>query len=198
MWLQAVVAEQDLTALLGELLPSSIRLGEDGELRLGEATGVSLVAGVGLRVVCGATLRWSVLGVHVPIKLASMIVVVRPEIVAWAGGRRLVFKIEIEHADVVGLPKVVDDGVTNLVNRELAARHAELAWDYSATLSHVFALPTSLQPPRELALTVVEARVSATGGSLALAVRFEAAARPRGTAVGPPAPPSHGSKSPSP
>ena len=198
MWLEAVVPQQDLTVLLGELLPATLRLGEDGELRLGEATGVSLVAGIGLRVVCGATLRWSVLGVHVPIKLASIIVIVRPEIVGRSEGRRLVFKVEIEHADVVGLPKVVDDGVTHLVNRELAAKHAELAWDYAATLSHVFALPASLEPHRELALTVVDASVRAAGGAVALAVRFEAAARPRGGSVSPAASPPLGSKPPSP
>ena len=179
MWLEAVVPEQDLTALLGELLPAAIRLGKDGELYLGEATGAALVADVGLRVVCGATLRWEVLGIHVPIRIESVAVVVRPEIEGRSDGPRLVFKIEIEHADVAGLPRLLDDGVTAHLNRELAAKHVELGWNYAATLSHAFDLPPSLQSHDQLALTVVDARVKATGDALRLAIRFKATARRR-------------------
>ena len=183
MWVEAVVPQQDLTALLGQLLPAAIRLGHDGELYLGEPTGVALVADVGLRVVCGATLRWKILGIHVPITIESIAVVVSPEIEERSDFRRLVFKIQIEHADVARLPRLLDDGVTDLVNRELAAKHVELSWNYAATLSHAFELPTSLQSHDQLALTVVDARVKATGDALGLAIRFGAAARRRSPKV---------------
>jgi hypothetical protein len=176
MWAEAIVLQQDLTALLGQLLPAAIRLGEDGELYLGEPTGVALVADVGLRVVCGATLRWEVLGIHVPITIESIAVVVRPEIETRSEGHRLVFKIQVEHACVAGLPRVLDDRVTDLVNRELAAKHVELSWRYAATLSHAFELPLSLQSHDQLALEVVDARVKATGNALGLAIRFVARA----------------------
>jgi hypothetical protein len=183
MWVEAVVPQQDLTALLGQVLPAAVRLGEDGELYLGEPTGVALVADVGLRVVCGATLRWEVLGIHVPIAIESIAVVVSPEIEERSDGRRLVFKIQIEHADVAGLPRLLGDGVTDLVNRELAAKHVELSWNHTATLSHAFELPPSLLSHDQLALSVVDARVKATGDALGLAIRFGATARRRSPKV---------------
>ncbi len=164
-------------------MPAAIRLGEDGELYLGEPTGVALIADVGLRVVCGATLRWAVLGIHVPITIESLAVVVSPEIAEQSDGPRLVFKIQIEHADVPGVPRFLDEGVTELVNRELAAKHIELSWAYAKTLSHAFELPASLLSHDQLALTVVDARVKATGDALRLAVRFEASARRRSSKV---------------
>jgi hypothetical protein len=69
--------------------------------------------------------------------------------------------------------------VTDLVNRELAAKHVELSWNYAATLSHAFELPPSLQSHDQLALEVVDARVKATGDALGLAIRFVARARRR-------------------
>ncbi len=179
MWVEAVVPQQDLAALLGQLLPAAIRLGEDGELRLGDPTSVALVAEVGLRVVCGATLRWELLGHPVPITLESIAVVVHPEIDERPDGRRLVFKIQLEHADVAALPRFLDDGVTGLINHELAAKHVELSWNYAATLSHAFELPASLLTHDQLALEVADARVKATGDALGLAIRFTASARRR-------------------
>jgi hypothetical protein len=190
MWLEAVVLQQDLTALLQGLLPAAIRLGDDGELYLGEPTGVALIADVGLRVVCGATLRWEVLGIHVPITIESLAVVVSPEIAEQSDGPRLVFKMRIEHADVPGVPRFLDEGVTELVNRELAAKHVELSWAYAKTLSHAFELPASLLSHDQLALTVVDARVKATGDALRLAIRFEASARRRSARVDTSSPPA--------
>jgi hypothetical protein len=141
---------------------------------LGEPTGVAFVADVGLRAVCGATLRWEVLGIHVPITIESIAVVVRPEIEAWRDGRRLVFKVHVDYADVAGLPKLLDDCATDLLNRELSAKHVELAWDYAATLSHAFDLPASLLSHDKLLVQVVDARVKATGDALGLALRFKA------------------------
>jgi hypothetical protein len=188
MWLEAVVPQQDWTVLLRELLPAAIRLGEDGELLVSEPTGVSLVADVGLRVVCKGTLRWTILGIHVPVTIESLAVVVRPEIVATREGQRLVFKLQIDHADVAGLPTVLDDRVTDRVNRELEAKHVELSWDYAGTLSHVFDIPPSLQPLEQLALTVVDARVKATGDALGLALRFQATVHRREAGADVPSP----------
>ncbi len=178
MWLQAHVAETDLTALLAQLLPAAIRLGDDGELTLGDPSAATFVAGVGLCVVCRAKLRWKVLGIHVPITVESIAVVVRPEIVPAPGGPRLVFGVQLQHADVVGLPRILDDRVTDLVNRELAARHP-LSWNYASTLSHAFPLPSALQSHDQLALEVVDGRVETTSDALSLAIRFEARAHRR-------------------
>jgi hypothetical protein len=60
------------------------------------------------------------------------------------------------------------------VNRELAAKHVELSWNYAATLNHVFSLPDALQPLLRLRLTVIDAQVRATKEALGLAIQIRA------------------------
>jgi hypothetical protein len=174
VWLEAVVPQEDLSALVNEFTPVTIRLGDDGELWIHEPSDVSLVENVGLRVVCKARLRWSVLGIALPVTLRSLTVLLRPEIASRPNGPALVFKLEIEEADLVGIPALVDQGATELVNRELAAKHVELAWGYAATLSHVFDLPDALRPLEQLALTVTGAQVKSTNRALGLAIQIGA------------------------
>jgi hypothetical protein len=174
VWIEAVLLKEDLAALVGQFTPVTLRLGDDGELRLGPARDVELVPEVGLRAVCEAHLRWSILGIAVPIHVPSLAVVLRPEVEATGAGQRLVFKVEIEHADVAGVPTVIDDRITEKINRELAARHVELAWDYADTLGHVFELPDLLQPLERLELRAAGARVKPTSEAVGLAIEFHA------------------------
>jgi hypothetical protein len=174
MWLEAIVPKEDLSALVAEFTPLTILLGEDGRLSLSEATDVSLVEGVGLRVVCKAQVHWSVLGLSVPVTLHSLAVLLRPEIEPRDGAPALVFRVQIEHADLAGLPDVIDDRVTGLVNHELEARHVELSWGYGNTLSHVFDLPETLRPLEQLALVAGSARVKVTHDAMALAIEMTA------------------------
>jgi hypothetical protein len=174
VWIEAVLLKEDLAALVGQFTPVTLRLGDDGELRLGEARDVALVAEVGLRIVCEAHVRWSLLGIAVPIRVPSLSVLLRPEVEATATGQRLTFKVELEHADVAGVPAFVDHRVTEKINRELAARHVELAWDYAQTLSHAFDLPDILQPLERLELRAAGARVKPTEDAVGLAIEFHA------------------------
>jgi hypothetical protein len=174
VWLEGVLPKEDLSLLVGQLAPVSIRLGKDGELHVHDPSEVTVVPGPCLRVVCKATLRWTVLGITMPITLNSLAILLRPTIAKRAEVDVLVFQLEIEHADFAGLPAGVDRHITELVNRELEAKHAELSWDYATMLSHIFNLPDSLQPLEHLKLTVGTARVKASGDALALAIEFHA------------------------
>jgi hypothetical protein len=174
MWLEAIVPKDDLTHLAAEILPLTVHLGNDGELFLHDPTEVALVADVGLRLVCAVRLRWSVLGISVPITVRSVSVLLRPEVVAAGDGDKIAFKLEIDHLDMAGLPAGIDAGIVHLVNRELEAKHLDLSWGYAATLSHVFDLPDMLRPSEKLELAVDGARVRATEDALGLAIQFKA------------------------
>jgi hypothetical protein len=174
MWLEAIVPKDDLTHLAAELLPLTVHLDNDGELFFHDPTEVALVADVGLRLVCAVRLRWSVLGISVPITVRSVSVLLRPEVIAAGDGAKIAFKLEIDHLDVAGLPAGIDAGIVHLVNRELDAKHVDLSWGYAATLSHVFDLPDMLRPSEKLELAVDGARVKATEDALGLAIQFKA------------------------
>jgi hypothetical protein len=184
MRVEAILSKEDLSLLVGQFAPVTIRLGEDGELHIHDPSDITLVPNVGLRVVCKAHLRWGVLGIGVPMKVNSLVVVIRPAIATRDGVEALVFKLEIEHIDLALLPTGVDNRVTGLVNRELDAKHVELSWDYAATLNHTFALPDTLRPLEHLELTVRGAQVKTTDELMGLAIAFDADVR-RGKASRP-------------
>jgi len=69
---------------------------------------------------------------------------VRPQILKKQKGEALTFKLHVDDVDLSMLPEFVDRGVVDIVNAELDAKHVELAWSFTKTLSHVFALPDAL------------------------------------------------------
>lgn len=176
MWIEAIVLRQDLLALARQMSPVQIRLGDDGRLDLSDPSEVVLVEGVGLRFTCEAKLHWSFLGISIPISIHALTVVVEPQVEVQEGAECVVFALRIEHADVAGLPTIIDERITDLVNQELAAKRIELAWPYGATLDHEFMLPSDLRPLEALKLQAVEARVKVTGDAFGLAIRFRATA----------------------
>jgi hypothetical protein len=127
-----------------------------------------------------AEIHWPVLGVHVPVSVRSATLEIRPEIVERPGGDTLTFKLHLDDVDVSMLPDFVDRGIVDLVNRELEAKHIELSWGFTKTLSHVFDLPEALASAGGLDLRAGSGRVKITGEALALAVSFGARVQPRG------------------
>ena len=174
MWLEAILSIEDLTALVGQVAPMTLSLADQGHLELTDPREISLVAGVGLRLSCKAKLRWPVLGIDVPISLNSLTLLVRPEIAKSAPGESLLFKLEVEHADFARLPTMIDARITDKVNQTLVAKHVELVWNFTESLSHAFLLPASLQPLHAVALNVVWGQVRVTHEALVLAISFQA------------------------
>lgn len=189
MWVEAILQGQDLSQLAAQLLPVTIHL-DEGMLSLSEPREVTLLPDVGLRIACAARIHWPVLGIEVPLALHALRFVLRPEIAKGPNATAtLVFKLEIEHMDLAGIPTCIDNRITALVNAALVAKHTEMAWNFVKTLSHVFSLPASLQPVEALDLGVSDARVKVTEQAMGLAILFKfdvirqdaRAARPRET-----------------
>jgi hypothetical protein len=148
MWIEAIITKEDFTNVLGQLLPVKIHLDDDDStdrwLYLDRPTEIELVPEKGLRVACPAEIMWSVSVVNVPIKLHTLQVLLRPEIVTKQRGDILVFDITLEEADIKGLPALVDHTVMKAVNEALARK--ELAWDFTKTLTNTVDMPKLLDP----------------------------------------------------
>jgi hypothetical protein len=175
MWVEAILMKEDLSKLVGQFLPVSMRLGDadEGELSLTDPSDVSLVAGSGLRVVCKAKVHWPVLGIDVPVTLNSLTILLRPEPVRRPHGDAVIFKLEIEHADLAGVPSIIDNRITEYMNKELDAKHVELTWEVANTLAASFELPGTLKPLDALKLGVAGVRVKVTTEALGIAVLFD-------------------------
>ncbi len=174
MWIETILSKEDLTTLAIQFMPLELKLSERGELAVSDPTDITLVPGVGLRLVCKAKLHWPVLGIVVPVTLNSLTIVLRPEMVQRTTGDALVFKVEIEHADIAGVPTMIDDKITAKVNEELAAKHVELSWGYPTTLSHVFKLPAAIAPIDTFEIDVARGKVVVTENAVTLAFSFHA------------------------
>ena len=195
MWVEAVVSKEDLSALVARMVPLTIRLDPDVKadhyIELETATNLALVAGEGLRMTTQAHIHWPVLGITVPIKIDPLNVMIKPCIIDTAKGEALCFTLEIEHADVAGIPAFGDRAVTDKINRELAERHVEVAWAFAEMLSHRFRIPPLLEPIDSLAFDVAWGKVRVTDEAMVLAISFHAEVSRRDDAVTT-GPPTHG------
>jgi hypothetical protein len=176
MRLQALLPRSDLDALLSQLLPLKVMLGgeddDDRFLLLRDPRGLTFVPNSGVSLSCTAELRWSVLGLTVPIHLRQLSLQLTPQIATRSGGPALVFALAIEHADLAGVPAVVDAHLVERVNQALSERQVELAWEFAQTLTHAFALPALLANVRSFNLGVGESSVDVLTDALVLSVEL--------------------------
>ena len=197
MWVEAVLAKDDLDKAMRDICPLRVNLEKDGNILISDPRDLVLVAGVGLRMSVTVELHWPILGIQVPFSVRSATLEVRPQILKKQEGEDLTFKLHLDDVDVSMLPEFVDRGVVDLVNAELDAKHVELAWSFTETLSHVFALPDALASAGAIDLRATWGSVKITDEALVLAVSFRATVEPR--AVGPrlaPTPPSRAMEPP--
>lgn len=169
-----MLSREEITQLVQQLMPLKILIGDEGKgsLDLAEPQTVALVAGAGLRVECRAVITWPVLGVEVPVTLNSLGVLLSPSIAEHEGRERLVFRIELEHAELVGLPAWFDARLTERINKEMDERKVQLMWDFIKTLSHAFALPDMLEPVETFELQGEHGSVTVTEDALRLKIDF--------------------------
>lgn len=187
MWVETIFSRDDVTRLLGELLPAKIRLGapeDEGWLALYDLGDVVLVPDTGLRVSCCAKLRWDVAGISIPITIQALTVLFRPLVLKRATGEVLSFGLEIEHADLAHVPEFIDQKITDHVNRELAAN--ELSWDFTTALSRVIPVPSNVEPIDAVDLKVAWAKLRIDADAMVIAVSFHAHLLRDGASVVPP------------
>jgi hypothetical protein len=190
MWIEGIFTKADIEHILTSAMPITIEVDDEGNhVTLSELTKVELVPDLGLRVECAANVLWTVLGIHVPITLHAVTVLLRPKIVKGAHGDALAFGLVIEHADFAGIPTVIDDQITDKINAALEAEHLDLSWAFSETLSGSFPLPPSLRPLDTLSLQVAWGKLRVTDEAFVMAISFHSdVTRHNGNAVVAPAP----------
>jgi hypothetical protein len=174
--IEATLTKSDIRSLLARSMPLTIRLGGDDELTLDGPLDVALDPKAGLRLACRAKVRWSVLGLHLPVTVRSLEVRLVPLVrTDEKGVEALVFRLALDGADIAAVPGVVGDKITERVNEELAKKHVELAWNFHDLLDRAFALPNSIETASAIGLRVTSSAVRVTNESLSFAVRLDVA-----------------------
>jgi hypothetical protein len=174
MWIEACVGKEDLVRVANQIAPIEIKLGDaGGTLRLEEPTDIQLIPTVGLHLKCTAHLHWPVLGIKIPVTIKPLVVRVLPEIDKREKGEALVFKLQIEHADVATVPTIIDNEITALINRELVNKKVDFGWNFADMLSYNFDFTKILPPIETFGLKVIGGTVRVTEEALMLAISFE-------------------------
>ncbi|WP_437874606.1 hypothetical protein [Sorangium sp. So ce513] len=175
MWLEAIITREDLVQVLGEFLPVKIHLDDDDStdrwLYLGKPTEITLVEDMGLRVNCPAELKWSLPVVSPTVKLDELKVLISPEIIEKNKGNVLAFNIELEEADIRGIPSIIDHTIMKAVNAALANKKPE--WNFTKTLTHTVGLPSNLEPIDGLHIGVNWGKRRISQDALVLVVSFK-------------------------
>jgi hypothetical protein len=175
VWLEAIITREDLAQILGEFLPVKIHLDDDETtdrwLYLGKATEIALADDLGLRVTCPAELQWSIAGVNPTIRLDELKVLICPEIIERNKGSVLAFNVELEEADIRGIPSILDHTVMKAVNAALANKRPE--WNFTKTLTHTVGLPSNLDPIEGLHIGVAWGKRRISQDALVLVVSFK-------------------------
>jgi hypothetical protein len=178
--IEATLTKSDVRSLFERSMPLTVRFGGDDELTLDGPLDVALDAKMGVRLACRAKVRWSVLGLHVPVTVRSLEVRMVPGVRRDAKGvEALVFRLALDGADIAAVPGVVGDKITERVNEELAKNHIELAWKFHDLLDRVFALPKTIETASAIGMRVTAAAVHLTSESLSFAVRLDVAVQRR-------------------
>jgi len=186
MWTEIVLSREDLTRLLTQAFPLTIRLGDaesDNSLALSELGDVRLVPDLGLRIECKARVRWPVLGIELPVALNALTLMLVPSVGKGAHGDTLVFRIAIEHADFTAIPDIIDQRITKAINAKLESKDAELCWDLSKTLTLSAQLPELLEELDVFAMRPKWAKVRVTDEAVVYAASFHSAFVRRGEQV---------------
>src|SRR4051812_18451885 len=132
MWVEAILSKDDLTAVIIDLCPLTIHLGQNAadeqHMRLSNPKDVSIVEDRGLRFTCNAEIRWPVLGIEVPLGVESITMILSPAIAAELGENALAFRPQVESSDLSWIPEMFDKRVADKINDELEKKHVELSW----------------------------------------------------------------------
>ncbi len=179
MKITARLEEDTVRQLLGELLPVTIVLDDDGEdrwIRIDPARSVDFAANEGLRLEVGGQLHWKAAGVPVLLTIHSAQLLLAPAVVDDAEGARLVFRPSLEKMDLKSVPGFLDSGITGIVNKRLDAQGDKLAWHFARDLANRFPLPKELLEIDSFTLAAgtatVEVSADAVVFTLSLATGF--------------------------
>src|SRR5262245_41237367 len=149
MHIAVELEETTLRQLLAELLPISILLDEaqglDGRwIRIDPVRALQFSIDEGIRIATSGALRWSLGFVPLTITVQSLTLMLRPIVVGTGTAGRVLFRPEIERADLQNVPDLLNRGLVKLVNRALERRSERLAWDFGRTLARHVVLPGAL------------------------------------------------------
>jgi hypothetical protein len=173
----ARLEEATIEQLLGELLPATILLDEQGTrgrwIQIEQAHKVDFIADRGLRLETSGQIQWLAAGLPINLTLKTVQLLLQPEVVATPEGGRLVFHPALEDLDLKNVPGFLDRSVVGIVNGKLESQGNALAWDFGKALTVNAPLPPGIAPAEAFQMSVSNARVVILADALELTLSLD-------------------------
>ncbi|MCB9602122.1 MAG: hypothetical protein H6721_06570 [Sandaracinus sp.] len=154
-----------------ELTPLRIPLGHEGRrwVELQKPTSLELVEGEGVRLETSGRVRWTWKGMGAPLRLRRVRALIAPRIVE---GGTLVFPMRFEHADLVRVPRVIEEAIRVRVEEVLASEKTPLRVELARFLD--LRVPVRALE-RSIHFDLTRASVYVRDGAVQLRVEIDAA-----------------------
>jgi hypothetical protein len=173
MWMQATLSTEDLTRALESLCPARIDLADDRWIDLARPRSVTLIPDLGLRVLFEARVRWSLIGIDVPVTVNEVELLLAPKVVPKGDSSVIAFEMQVGALDLKFVPAPIDGTVADRINAALVEARPSMVWDFRKTLDFTFELPAALSPAEKARLHAKWAEMKVTAEAVSLAVSFE-------------------------
>ena len=173
MRLEAHLTTGDLQDALYQLTPMALSLDPDSpsrRLSIKPPREVQLVDGQGLRVVVDLQLQWDLIGVKLPVTLRRVSLLLKPMIELLEGQPALVFRPQLQEADLSAIPGILRDVILARINDALARPDNQIAWRFMETLDFRFPMPPQVMPAFQVRLYARGGVVQVDKGVLRLAI----------------------------
>ncbi|CAN5267654.1 hypothetical protein BH09MYX1_BH09MYX1_53680 [soil metagenome] len=173
MWLQATFTTDDLNYAINQFCPAHVEIDEGRWIDIARPTSLKLIPNRGVRLVTEARLRWTVIGIDVPITILEAEIFFEPKLVMREEKQVLTFGISVGDLDLKFVPHLLDKGIAATINAELSTK-AGIEWDFMKTLDFHIPLPKQLSPVDALHLHSKWAEIKVRSRAISLVVSFGA------------------------
>jgi len=173
--LRVTLDQEDLASFIRAATPIRVHLSgpDDPErwVELDEPRNFSLVPDVGMKLEAGGKFHFEAARVPLQDYIKRIRVTVRPEIDNDETGiPSLLFHLDLDEADLATFPKLIDEGVTKLVDRALRANQTKMVIPFGSLLAARGALSPRIQPLTAAKLNVERGSMTITEDRMVFAV----------------------------
>ncbi|HEX7602740.1 MAG TPA: hypothetical protein VF316_14085 [Polyangiaceae bacterium] len=174
MWLQATFTTADLAHAFERICPAHVRIDEDRWIDIARPTTLELIDGIGVRLITEARIRWTVIGIDVPITVKEAEIFLVPRLVEVDGHTVLELTPRLGDFDLKFVPHLVDEGIATRINEALVNERGAMQLDFAKMLDWMVPLPKALAPADSVHLQAKWAEFRIADDAITFAVSFGA------------------------
>ena len=184
MYLEAHLDLHTITKLIQEATPVRLHFGKSDDnqrwIEIASPTSIKLLEDKGVLIETSAQVHYAWGGLEPEIEIRTITLILSPRVAPGENGLELQFHLDIDEADLVNVPGLIDAGIVGIVNTALSPANTRMTWAFEKTLRASVPLSNRFEPLVGFELEATGGSVSVHADHVRLRVAFSSALR-RGT-----------------